>query len=387
MKEVITQCPVADWDPRADAVLHNQIAGYDQMRRTCPVAHSEFLNWSVFRHADVVAILNNPETFSSEVSAHLSVPNGMDPPIHSEYRRIVDSYFTPAYIDTYAPVCRDIASRLACTLPRGEVELMGDFAQTFALQMQSAYLGWPQELHEPLRSWIHKNRQATLQRDRTAMSAIAFEFDGYIKDMLAVRRTAGSAAPADITTSLLSDEVFGRLLTDDEIISILRNWTVGELSTMASCVGIIAHHLALKPSLQAQLRENLSLLPAAIDEILRIQAPLIANRRVVTKPVTVGGRELRKGDRLSLIWASANRDETVFGDPDEFKPDQNAGQNLLYGQGIHVCPGAPLARLELQHITEQLLLNTHEVSLIPGKPAQLAVYPAGGFSVLPLCIT
>ncbi len=387
MKEVITQCPVADWDPRADAVLHNQIAGYDQMRRTCPVAHSEFLNWSVFRHADVVAILNDPETFSSEVSAHLSVPNGMDPPIHSEYRRIVDSYFTPAYIDTYAPVCRDIAARLACTLPRGEVELMGDFAQTFALQMQSAYLGWPQELHEPLRSWIHKNSQATLQRDRTAMSAIAFEFDGYIKDMLTVRRTAGSAAPADITTSLLSDKVFGRLLTDDEIISILRNWTVGELSTMASCVGIIAHHLAFKPSLQAQLRENLSLLPAAIDEILRIHAPLIANRRVVTKPVTVGGRELRKGDRLSLIWASANRDETVFGDPDEFKPDQNAGQNLLYGQGIHVCPGAPLARLELQHITEQLLLNTHEVSLIPGKPAQLAVYPAGGFSVLPLYIT
>ncbi|PLC49112.1 cytochrome P450 [Pollutimonas subterranea] len=356
------------------------------MRRTCPVAHSEFLQWSVFRHADVVAILNDHETFSSEVSAHMSVPNGMDPPTHTEYRRIVDAYFTPAYIDTYAPICRDIASTLASTLPRGEVELMGDFAQTFALQMQSAYLGWPQDLHEPLRAWIQKNRQATLAGDRPAMAAIAFEFDGYIRDMLDVRRRAGVDAPADITTSLLSDKVHGRPLTDDEIVSILRNWTVGELSTMASCVGIIAYYLASNPSVQAQLREQPSLLPAAIDEILRMQAPLIANRRIATKPVNVGGRQLDKGDRLSLIWASANRDEAVFGDPDEFRLDRDPDENLLYGRGIHVCPGAPLARLELHHITEQLLLHTDHLSLVPGKPAQLAVYPGGGFSVLPLCI-
>jgi cytochrome P450 len=386
VKDAITQCPVADWDPRADAVLDDQIAVYDHMRRTCPVAHSEFLQWSVFRHADVVQILNDPDTFSSQVSAHMSVPNGMDPPRHTEYRRVVESYFTPAYIDAYEPVCRDIAVRLARALPQGEVELMGDFAQTFALRMQSAYLGWPQDLHEPLRLWINKNRQATLKGERSAMAAIAFEFDGYIKGMLAVRRQAGADAPADITSSLLNEKVNGRPLSDDEIVSILRNWTVGELSTMASCVGIIAHYLALKPPVQTQLRAQPSLLPAAIDEILRMQAPLIANRRIVTRPVSLGGRQLQKGDRLSLIWASANRDEAVFGDPDEFRLDRDAGHNLLYGKGIHICPGAPLARLQLRHITEQLLAHTRHIGLVPGKSPKLAVYPAGGFSVLPLSI-
>lgn len=386
MKETVCQSPVADWDPRADAVLNDQISVYDQMRRFCPVAHSEFLQWSVFRHADLVAVLNDPDTFSSEVSAHISVPNGMDPPRHTEYRRIVDSYFTSTYIDAFEPICRNIAVNLASALPRGEVELMGDFAQTFALQMQSAYLGWPDELHEPLRQWIHKNRQATLKGNRKAMAAIAFEFDGYIKGMLAVRRQAGPDASVDITTSLLNDTVHGRPLTDDEIVSILRNWTVGELSTMASCVGIVAYYLALKPAVQAQLRAQPALLPAAIDEILRMQAPLIANRRLATKPVTVGARELQAGERLSLIWASANRDEAVFGDPDEFRLDRDPADNLLYGDGIHVCPGAPLARLELRHITEQFLLHTRHIALIPEKPAHKAAYPAGGFSVLPLRI-
>lgn len=386
MKETDIQCPVADWDPRADAVREDQIAAYDQMRLGCPVAHSEFLQWSVFRHADVVKVLNDPHTFSSEVSAHISVPNGMDPPRHTEYRRIVDSYFTPAYINAFEPVCRNIAVDLASTLPCGEIELMGDFAQTFALQMQSAYQGWPKALHEPLRLWIQKNRQATLKGDRHAMAAIAFEFDGYIKSMLAFRREAGPNAPADLTTSLLNDKAYGRPLSDDEIVSILRNWTVGELSTMASCVGIIAHYVALRPAVQAQLRAQPALLPAAIDEILRMQAPLIANRRITTKSVNLGGRELNAGERLSLIWASANRDEAVFGDPDEFRLDRNPDDNLLYGRGIHVCPGAPLARLELFHITEQLLLHTQHIALVPGKPAKLAMYPAGGFSVLPLRI-
>lgn len=385
MKKVMPQGPGSDWDPRADAVLQDQIAVYDHMRQTCPVAHSDTMNWSLFRHADVLRILHDHSTFSSAVSSHISVPNGMDPPVHQAYRRIIDGYFTAERIEAFKPVCQHIATGLVSRLAKGcELELMADFAQPFALEMQSAFLGWPKALHEPLRLWIKKNHQATLAQDRAAMAAIAFEFDGYIKDMLAVRRQAGEHASSDITTSLLNERVAGRQLTDDEIVSILRNWTVGELGTMACSVGIVAYYLARRPQLQQRLRLDPALLPLAIDEILRIQGPLIANRRISKRSVNVGGRQLAEGDRLSLIWASANRDEDVFGDPDEFRLDRDPALNLLYGAGIHVCPGAPLARLELSTIIQELLAQTSNIAPVEGKPAIHAIYPAGGFSALPL---
>ncbi|MEO6352681.1 MAG: cytochrome P450 [Burkholderiaceae bacterium] len=376
-----------DWDPRSAAVLEDQITAYDAMRQRCPVARSEYLHWSLFRHADVMQVLNDHQTFSSAASAYLSVPNGMDPPQHTAFRRIIEPYFNPQRMASFEPVCREIAANLVQSLPpSGEIELMATFAQDFALQLQSAFLGWPTQMHEPLRQWTRNNHAATLAGDRDAMAAVALEFDGYIKDLLAVRRAAGPDAPDDITTSLLREPIAERLLNDDEIVSILRNWTVGELATMAACVGILAHYLAGHPQLQQQLRQQPALLPAAIDEILRIHAPMIANRRVTTKPVEIGGRALAAGERITVIWASANRDEAVFGEPDAFRLDRDPAQNLLYGAGIHVCPGAPLARLELRIIIEELLKHTSQIALAPGKQALRAAYPGSGFSALPLWI-
>lgn len=376
-----------DWDPRSEVVLDDQIAAYDEMRQRCPVAHSEYLNWSLFRHGDVKRALDDHETFSNAVSSHLSVPNGMDPPEHTEYRRIVDRYFTPERMISFEPACRQIAIELVERLPGGgEAEMMEEFARVFALQMQSAFLAWPRDLHEPLRQWIDKNQGSTLARDGIAMAAVALEFDVYIKELLAERREAGTAAPDDITTSLLREQVGDRLLQDEEIVSILRNWTVGELSTIAASVGILAHYLAAHPEVQQQLREQPSSLPTAIDEILRIHGPLISNRRITTKPVEIGGRRLRAGERVTLIWASANRDEAVFGDPDEFRLDREPSENLLYGAGVHVCPGAPLARLELRVVMGELLERTKHIDLVPGKEPVKATYPASGFSSLPLLI-
>lgn len=376
-----------DWDPRSEAALGDQIAVYDEMRRRCPVAHSEYLHWSLFRHEDVVRVLDDHDTFSNAVSSHLSVPNGMDPPQHTGYRRIIEPYFSPQRMDAFEPVCRDIAVNLVNSLPAGgETELMTAFAQDFSLQIQSAFLGWPVDLHEPLRQWIRRNHAANLVGDKTAMEDIALEFDGYIKDLLAVRRAAGIDAPDDMTTSLLQERIENRLLDDEEIVSILRNWTVGELGTISACVGILAHYLAGHPELQQRLREQPSLLPAAIDEILRMHAPLIANRRLTTRPVEIGGRTLAAGERITVIWASANRDEAVFGAPDEFRLDRDPAKNLLYGAGIHVCPGAPLARMELRILMEALLARTSRIALVRDKEPVKAVYPASGFSSLPLWI-
>jgi cytochrome P450 len=374
-----------DWDPRAAQVLDDQIAAYDAMRQRCPVAHSDYLWWSLFRHADVLRVLEDEKSFSNAASNHLSIPNAMDPPEHTPYREIIDRYFEADAMSAFEPLCRNIAEALVRALPRNDsVELMEQFAQPFALRAQCAFMGWPDSLHEPLGHWIGRNHRATRAGDRSAMAQIAVEFDGHIKQQLVWRRDAGDKAPDDVTSRLLREHIHGRPLSDEEIVSIVRNWTVGELGTIAASVGILVQYLAAHPALQIELRQRPDALPAAIDEILRLHPPLIANRRVSTCPVEIGGRQIAAGERLTLIWASANRDEAVFGDPDHFDPEANGRHNLLYGAGVHVCPGAPLARLELRLILQALLAGTQEILPAPGPPPERAQFPASGFATLPI---
>lgn len=377
----------ADWNPASPEVLNDQIAAYDAMRQRCPVARSDYLGWSLFRHADLMRVLQDHASFSNAASNHLSIPNAMDPPEHTPYRLIIERYFSPEAMVAFEPACRAITESLVAELPRGtSVELMAAFAQPFALRIQCAFMGWPDSLHEPLRQWIGKNHRATRAGDRSAMTQIALEFDGHIKQQLAQRRDAGEQARDDVTTRLVQERIHGRPLSDEEIVSIVRNWTVGELGTIAASVGILVHYLATHPALQAELRRQPRELPAAIDEILRIHAPLIANRRVTTCPVEIGDRRIGAGERLTLIWAAANRDEAVFGDPDAFDPARNAKNNLLYGAGVHVCPGAPLARLELRVLMEALLAGTRALVLAAEPAPQRASFPASGFAALPVCL-
>jgi cytochrome P450 len=372
-------CP-EQWDAKSPSVQQDQIAAYDDMRHRCPVAHSDSLHWSVFRHADVMRMLQQPRTFSNEVSTHLAVPNGMDPPVHTAYRRIVERYFSHACIEVFEPRCRALAKRLVEALPSDRpIEIMEELARTYALEAQSAFLGWPAELHEPLRQWTIRNHAATLARDPVAAAAVAFEFDGYIREILAARRETPHVA-GDVTSQLLHERIAERPLTDEEIVSILRNWTVGELATISASIGILVYYLAGHTSVQGQLRRVPELLPVAIEEILRIHPPLIASRRKALRPVNIGGAAIAPGERLTLMWASANRDESVFGDPDEFRLDRNPRDNLLYGAGIHVCPGAPLARLELRVLLEELLRRTDRISSQSDRPPLNATYPAGGYS-------
>lgn len=376
-----------DWDPKSDAVLRDQRAAYDEMRERCPVAYSDFLGWSLFRHEDIVRVLNDPDTFSNVVSRHLSVPNGMDPPEHTGYRRIIESYFRPERMEAFEPQCRKIAANLVQSLlERDEVELISEFAHWFSVRVQCSSLGWPAEMYEPLSLWTQKNHKATLAEDRAAMAEIAIEFEGYVVRLLQVRRAAGAQASDDITTSLLTQQVEGRPLRDEEIVSILRNWTVGEVGTISAAVGILVHYISEHADLQQRLRAQPSLLPAAIEEILRIHGPLVANRRITSRPVEIGGRKIGAGERISLIWISANRDGRIFEDPEAFRLDRDPAANLLYGAGIHVCPGAPLARMEMRVAMEELLARTARIDPIPDRPPTGAVYPASGFATLSLRI-
>ena len=376
-----------DWNPKSDAVLDDQRRAYDEMRERCPVAYSDLLGWTLFRHEDIARVLNDPGSFSNVVSKYLSIPDGMDPPQHTAYRSFIEPYFRPDAVAAFEPQCRAIAVNLVQSLlEREEAEVMGEFADWFAVRIQCSFLGWPAEMHAPLRLWTKKNHEATFAQDRVAMTKIASEFAGYVDALLQLRRATDASACDDITASLSRGQVNGRPLRDEEIVSILRNWTVGEVSTISAAVGILIQYVSEHADLQQELRADPSLLHDTIEEILRLHGPLAANRRVTTCPMEIGGREIGASERISVNWISANRDGRVFEEPEAFRPARDQSKNLLYGAGIHVCPGAGLARMELRVVMQELLARTSTIKPVPGKPATAARFPASGFATVPILV-
>ena len=391
-----------DWDLRSEEVQKDQVAAYDAMRRRCPVAHDEFMGYSVFKNADVQHVLDHPEIYSNVVSTrHIAVPNGMDAPEHTTFRAVNDKYFTPERLEKFAPVIRDAVKSLIAELPRGEeVDVMQGFGQAYAMRVQNAFMGWPACLEQPLTEWIEKNRVATLRRDREEIAKVALEFDGYIRQLLDERREDAAAGnPKDVTAELLTDTVQlpgeePRTMTDEEIVSLIRNWTVGELSTVSATVGVFVNFLARNRAEQDRLRASLSdgnaiddrsEIALAVEEIMRLEDTLVTNRRITTQDTELGGRTLPAGSRVTINWASANRDEDAFEDALTYNPHRDQSRNLVYGDGIHVCPGAPLARLELRILLEELLCGTESIDIAgeSEKPATVnAVYPVSGYSVV-----
>lgn len=373
-----------DWDPASADVLDDQIGTYDELRRRCPVARSELMGWSLFRHGDIARVIADPETFSNDVSNHRSVPNGMDPPEHTAYRKAIEPYLGPERVQNFEPVCRTLAEELLGPIASGiEIDFMAAFAVPFAVKCQCTFLGWPEDLAAPVREWTRRNREAVLAADRVALANIASEFEAFIVRLLDERRRADNVGPDDLTAELMRTHVNGRPLTDAELTSVFRNWTVGEVGSMAAALGILVGQIASSSELQQSLRDTPALIPAAIEELLRVEGPLVSNRRRVTRAVTLGGRRIAAGERVSLMWISANRDEAVFGDPDSVRIDRDQRANLLWGAGVHVCPGAGLARLELLVALEALLSTFSQIAIGSASPRRLA-YPENGWASLPL---
>lgn len=354
---------------------------YDALRERCPVAWSEARQGSVLRHAEVLRVLHEHETFGNAVSAHPAVPNGYDPPQHTAYRRALDPFFAPPRMQRFEPVCRDIvAAMLQQALQLRELDVVREFALPFAVRVQSAFLGWPPLIQDELLDWLRRSREATRSGDRASTAAVAQEFERLVDRMRAARRE--SAPDQDISAELMHLQVDGRPLDLRELASVLRNWTVGEVGTIAASIGILVHWLATSPDWQQRLRAQTVLLPPAIDEVLRIDGPLAANRRIVRRAVALGGRQFEPGDRLTIHWIAANRDPRAFDEPDSFRIDRDPSPNLLYGAGIHVCPGAPLARLELCVLMEELLARTSAITLAGSRPPVRAVRPDAGYAAL-----
>jgi cytochrome P450 len=373
------------WEPLSEAALADQRATYDRKRAECPVARSP-RGVTLFRHDDVVAAAANHATFSSAVSAHRQIPNSLDPPEHTAFRAVIDPFFTPDRMRALEPRLRECSREIVEALPRrASLDAVTEFGYPFAVRAHAGWLGW-HGVETELLAWMRENHAATRSTDRSRTAAAAAAFDEIALAQVRRRRALGGGAPQDPTTELLYVRVNGQLLPDPDVVSILRNWTAADLGSIAAALGVVIHFLATHPDIQTMLRADSEDLACAIDEMLRIDDPFLVNRRVVTAATEVAGFDLEPGTRVYLNWASANRDEAVFGDPDAYRPDEHAPNNLVYGTGIHVCPGRPLATLEVVVAIQTLLQLTSRVELAPDAASERETYPVGGWRRLPVLL-
>lgn len=384
--ESVTEPMSSDWNPQDPQVLRDAVTAYDKMRSQCPVARDATGNWTLFSHAEVTGAALDHETFSNEVSHHLQVPNGLDGPAHTAFRGLVDRYFSQEQMAALEPAMRQVAADLVAQLHVPARIDAVDVGSRYAVRAQCTWLGWPAALEDDLVQWIKDNHRLARTGSRSGATEVARRFDAIVRPLAFARREAGADAPDDVTTELVRDRVDGRELMDEEIVSILRNWTGGDLGSIALCIGVILTYLADHPDLQTHLRSEASdrEFNKILDEILRIDDPFVANRRIATKSLTVGGREFATGDVVTLNWTAANRDPQMFGNPDTFDPPGNAPYNLVYGIGKHVCPGRPLATLELRAFTRAVLDATTAIAPDLARVRERELPPLGGFAKAPL---
>lgn len=388
-----------DWDPQAPEIRADHRAAYDSLRRRCPVARDAAGTWMLLRHDDVCRAALDDTTFSSSASRFQSAPNSMDGDLHRRFRRVVDGFLEPKRIAALVPAFRGIAEEVVGALPHGvAIDAVEDLGLLVAVRAQSRWLGWPTAIEQTLCTWVHDNHEATRSGELARTQAIAARFDDIVRQQLASRRTAaiGGAPDLDVTAELMQTKVEDpaapggeRLLTEGETISVLRNWTAGDLGSVARAIGVVIHYVAAHADVQAELRSALQephSLDLAIDEILRMDDPFVFNRRVTTREAHVGGRTVPQGARVLLNWTAANRDPAVFGAPDAYRPLPNAEHNLVYGIGRHACPGRALATHELREALTAALRATRSIRLSSDQPATRETLPLGGYARAPVIL-
>ncbi len=387
----------------------------DNLRQAHDVIKSDAGEWVLLRHADVVAAALDDKRFSSQVSRFLQVPNGLDGAEHEHFRALIDGYLSKEALLPYVSIFDKVATELMSELPKGKMlNAVDDIGAVFAVRAQCAWLGWPTELEPRLLQWMRDNHSATRSKDNVKMAKVAQDFDDIIRSVIQPSRnteevagmcnasiaetnTAGNNIAKNniaknsldmnsVTAQLCRERIDGRELSEAELVSILRNWTGGDLGSIALCVGVIIAHIVKHPEqVNFWSRATDSELETIIDEILRIDDPFVSNRRITTCPVSIGSHKLPKGSRVQLNWTSANRDEAVFGDND-FYPQKHAAANVVYGIGKHVCPGRLLATWQLRIATQALLAHFTDIQLAAGFSLQREQPPLGGYRHVPVVL-
>ena len=367
---------VLDPDVYVEAPPHEAFA---ELRRTDPVHWQELGDgtgcWAVLKHEDVAYVARHPAMFSAslggvvledldpvqlEMMRHMLL--AMDPPGHAEYRRPLVPSFSASTIggleERVRTVCRAILSGR-----NGEVEFVHDICAPLPSQVVGDLMGIPEEDRPRIHRWAERvtSLQDADSADEGDANEPAIEMAMYAIEFAAKRRTDESRD--DLTDLILATTFGGEPMSDVDFGSFFVQLVTAGNDTTRTLLssGLLA--LLEHPDQLARLRERPELIPGAVEEILRWANPLHYFRRTATEDTELRGTKVAAGDKVAMIYTSANRDEDVFDDPQAFDISRDPNPHLSFGFGEHFCLGAHLARLEGRIFFEELLATFPAIEL------------------------
>lgn len=313
-------------------------------------------------------IVRDPEVFSSREGTPFAamlgenwklIPLEIDPPDHGKYRLLLNQFFNNKAVTALEPDMRKTATSLIDKVKRqGRCNFSEDFSSLYPTLIFLRMMGWPEEDVIKFVQWVNTLIKS---QDMKIVHGVLVEIVSYLRGVIAERR----ATPKDdLTSYVLSCEIDGRALNEDEILGICFLIFIGGLDTVTSSFNFHYYHLAKHPKLQAELRENPELIPNAVEELLRAYA--VTNmRRVVTRDIEIEGILMKQGDYVLMSLELANLDEAAFKCPlDVDIHRNNARKHITFSTGPHLCIGALLARRELCIALETWLSAVPEFQVV-----------------------
>ncbi|GAB2927161.1 cytochrome P450 [Nonomuraea fastidiosa] len=364
----------SDWDPTAPETFDSSHAVYAGLRRRCPVPWSDAFGgfWAATRYEDVLRVARDSLTFSTatqNVVPHVPrtqrrPPLHFDPPEHGVYRAPMDRVLRRAVVRRLEPAfARAARELLEPLLARGRGDYSQEFALPYAAQCFAIFLGLPVEQVLEIRRIGVEYSFAIQEMDRARVAAASEELYAIARTIVAERAADPRDPDEDLVSSLLeASRDPERPIPHDMVVATVRQTVVAGIGAPHAVLGSAAVHLSRDPALQDRLRADPGLLPAAIEELLRLYAPYRVFARTATRDVELGGRTIRAGEPIAMIFPSANRDEAVFDDADRLDLERRPNRHLAFGRGPHRCPGAAMARLELAAALGELLSCTSLVA-------------------------
>ena len=367
------------------AVLANPYPLFRRLRDEDPVHWDPFLHaWVVTRYSDVLEVLHSysanrtptPEQLSSMGLAHLSPIAQlmvrqmlfMDAEQHTRLRGLSSRAFSPARIEVLRAHMVEIVNRLLDDFEkRGSMDAIADLGEPLPAIITAEMLGVPVEDRHRLKKWSANfaemlgNFQHNPERAQTMLRTVE-DMTAYFRE--AVRESKANPREG-LIHSLLTAEIGGDRLSEEEIVANVIITMVGGQETTTNLIGNGVLTLLRHPEQMEKLRDDLSLIPSAVEEMLRYESPSQHTARLAPEDRELGGRQIRKRQAVIAVMAAANRDPSRFADPDHFDITRADNRHLAFGYAAHFCFGAPLARLEGQVVFESLLQRFPSFHLEP----------------------
>jgi cytochrome P450 len=377
MSEIAVEAPLSLHHLLDPEVLADPYPLYRRLRTEDPVHWDPYLHaWVVTRYADVVKVLTrfsadrapSPEFFQALGAPHVGpIAKVMvkqmlflDPPAHERLRKLAAPAFMPARVQLLREHIEKIATQLidkVVARGTGHMELLADFAEPLPAIVTAEMLGVPVEDHRKLKDWsaMFAGMLGNFQHNPDLLEGVQHAVENltaYFQDAIRDQRKHPREG---LVQSLMSSEVDGDRLTDEEVVANCIVTMVGGQETTTNLIGNGTLTLLRKPDQLARLRADRELMPAAVEELLRYESPSQHTARLAPSDVVLGGKQIRKKQAVIAVMAAGNRDPERFPDPDRLDLERRDNRHLAFGWAAHFCFGAPLARLEAQIAFDALL--------------------------------